>query len=187
MVSFIYMILNLPFPKCGRFWVYFGTHSLPPAWAWWACAGWATPRTRAAAAGPPAWCWRNNIQRTAETVPEDKPRYSGSTCNTPALTHTSPGSLYVDWSGSYFSPEREDDQPGEHEGHREEDKDGVTGARPASVIKHLPRLTETERTRKPHFHKQLHAQFHRSSLHRLKAFAQNCRNFMEPWKIFFSY
>lgn len=81
----------------------------------------------------------------AETVPEDKPTYSGSTCNTDHFNTQHQIHFYSDLIISYFSPKREDDQPGDHEDHREEDKDGVTGMCPSCVIKHLPRLTEGER------------------------------------------
>lgn len=79
---FIYILPYMAFPKYVYVWVYFWTHSLHQAWVLRPCAGWAMPRTRAAAAGSPACRWRNNIQKMAETLPEDKPRYSGSTCNT---------------------------------------------------------------------------------------------------------
>lgn len=80
------------------------------------------------------------------------PRTVDQPATRPALTHSPPNtplfrfirSLFISSSHSYssFLPEGEDDQPGDHEDHREEDEDGVTGTRPSGVIKHLPQLTE---------------------------------------------
>lgn len=81
----------------------------------------------------------------AETVPEDKCTHSGSTCNTAHFSTQHQIHLYSDLIISYFSPKWEDDQPGDHEDHREENEDGVTSPCPSCVVKHLPQLTEGER------------------------------------------
>lgn len=62
----------------------------------------------------------------------------------PDVTHCTKFT-YLLLSSSYSSPEREDDQPGDHEDHGKEDEDDVTGTCPSSVIKHLPRLTKEQR------------------------------------------